>query len=69
MNDKKMQLAICLNILDWFDDPLLDYINHIALKKVDAMERFYRALPTLTEHCRNLVAQAAQTDRAYPETV
>ena len=44
---KRMNLEALMDILDWFDDGLYDYIDHILLTKVDGAERVRRTMPQL----------------------
>lgn len=64
---KHMNLETLMDILDWFDDELYDYLNHILLTKVDGEERIQRAMPHLRKHARALVALHRGTESAYPE--
>ena len=59
-------LETCLDILDWFNDPEFEYINHILISKLDGDERVRRALPMIADHCRKLVRAHANTVNAYP---
>ena len=53
---KHMDIDTLLDILDWFDDSLYDYIQHILLTKLDGEARVRRAMPSLRRHARALVA-------------
>ena len=53
---KRMNLEALMDILDWFDDGLYDYIDHILLTKVDGAERVRRTMPQLRKYARELVA-------------
>lgn len=66
---KHMNLEMLMDILDWFDDDLFDYLNHILLTKVDSEERIRRALPSLRKHARELVISHRGTELAYPEGI
>lgn len=62
-------LARCMDIFDWFDDPLYSYLNHILLAKLDGEERIAQALPELIARAKVLVTTHAGTDIAYPTTL
>ena len=64
---KHMNIETLIDILDWFDDGLYDYLNHILLTKLDGEARIRRAMPELRKYARSLVAAYRGTDRAYPE--
>lgn len=64
---KHMNIETLMDILDWFDDDLYDYINHILLCKLDGEERIRRAMPSLRKHARALVIAHRGTESAYPE--
>ena len=66
---KNLSFEICMDILDWYDDDLYDFINHILTSKVDGAKRIQRAMPHLQAHVQNLVEQNRNTARAYPESV
>ena len=51
---KRMNLEALMDILDWFDDGLYDYIDHILLTKVDGAERVRRTMPQLRKYAREL---------------
>ena len=59
-------LETCLDILDWFNDPDYDYINHILISKLDGEERVMRALPLISNRCAELIHAHANTPEAYP---
>jgi len=59
-------LSQCMDILDWFDDPLYEYLNHILLSKLDGEARVARALPDLIDHAEALLRSHAGTEAAYP---
>ena len=63
---RTFRLETCLDILDWFNDPDFDYINHILVSKLDGEERVHRALPLISKHCAELVRSHANTPAAYP---
>lgn len=58
--------AECMDIFDWFNDDLYEYLNHIFLTKLDADARVARALPCLIDHAAALIAAHAGTEEAYP---
>ena len=62
----RLSLDTCLDILDWFNDPQYDYINHIVLSKLDGEQRVRKALPTLQEYCLDLIIQHIGMEDAYP---
>ena len=64
---KHMNIETIMDILDWFDDGLYDYLNHILLSKLDGEVRIRRAMPELRKYARSLVAAHRGTDCAYPE--
>ena len=64
---KHMNIETLMDILDWFDDGLYDYLDHILLTKPDGEVRIRRAMPELRKYARSLVAAHRGTDRAYPE--
>lgn len=59
-------LAHCMDILDWFDDPLYEYIHHILAAKLDGEARVRRALPHLIVRTTSLITAHRGTDAAYP---
>ena len=61
-----MSFEICMDILDWFDDGMYDYINHILLSKLDGAQRIQRALPHLRAYAQELGERYRHTERAYP---
>ena len=63
---KHMDLATCMDIFDWFDDGLYEYISHILLSKTDGEARVQRAMPGLREHASDLLAAHRHTVAAYP---
>ena len=66
---KNLSFEICMDILDWYDDDLYDFINHILTSKVDGTQRIQRAMPHLQAHVRELVERNRNTAWAYPESV
>lgn len=64
---KHMDFETLMDILDWFDDDLYDYLNHILISKLDGEERIKRAMPSLRKHARALVIAHRGTESAYPE--
>ena len=66
MNNNTLSFEICMDILDWFDDPYYDYINHILLAKLDGEQRIMGALTTISDYCRELIAAHEGTEIAYP---
>ena len=67
-NTRKNTLSFetCMDILDWFNDSYLDYINHILIAKVNGEERIRRALPAISEYCLDLVDAHRTSENAYP---
>lgn len=63
---RTFRLETCLDILDWFNDPDFDYINHNLISKLDGEERICRALPIISKHCAELIRAHANTPAAYP---
>lgn len=63
---RTFRLETCLDILDWFNDPNFEYINHILVSKLDGEERIRRALPIISKHCAELIRAHANTPAAYP---
>lgn len=59
-------LSQCLDIFDWFNDPLHEYISHILLSKLNGETRVIRALPDLVKHAEALMRTHAGTEAAYP---
>lgn len=66
MEKNTLSFQICMDILDWFDDPYYDYIHHILLAKLDGEARIMGALPVIADHCQTLVAAHEGTENAYP---
>ena len=64
--DPKLTIDTCMDILDWFNDEYLDYLNQIMLAKLDGEKRIKRALPSIREHCLKLVNAHRDTESAYP---
>ena len=63
---KPTTFAECMDVFDWFDDDLYEYLTHIYLAKLDADTRIARALPALIDHAAALIAAHADTEEAYP---
>ena len=61
-----MTIEEIMDILDWFDDSLYDYLAHIMLTKLDAEERIERALPELRRHAQELLNLHRGTATEYP---
>lgn len=59
-------LAHCMDIFDWFDDPLYEYVHHILIAKIDGAARVHRAFPHLIGHATELIAAHRGTESAYP---
>ena len=66
MKNNTLSFQICMDILDWFDDPYYDYINHILIAKLDGEERIAGVLPAISDYCRELIAAHEGTESAYP---
>ena len=64
---KRMSFETLMDILDWFDDGLYDYLNHILLTRLDGEARIRRAMPEMRKYARALVAAHRGTENAYPE--
>ena len=66
-DDRKNTLSFetCMDILDWFNDDIHDYITHILLARLDGEERIRRAMPTISEYCLKLIAAHNTHDNAY----
>ena len=64
MENSVLSFEICMDILDWFDDPYYDYLNHTMIAKLDGEARVRGALPTISDYCRELVAAHAATEIA-----
>ena len=47
---KHMSFETLMDVLDWFDDSLYDYVHHILLSKLDGEDRIRRAMPLLQRH-------------------
>jgi hypothetical protein len=62
-------IETCLDILDWFNDPDFEYINHILVSKLDGEERIRRAMPSISDYCLKLVAAHSAGEDAYPQAV
>ena len=56
----------CMDVLDWFDAPEFEYLNHIWLTKIDAEERLAWALPEIRKNARRLLDINRGTEAAYP---
>lgn len=63
---KLTTLPQCMGVLDWFDDPLFEYLNHVLLSKLDGEVRVARVLPDLIIHAEALVRAHTGTVAAYP---
>lgn len=59
--------ADCMDVFDWFDSPMYDYLYHIWLAKSDAEVRIARALPFLIEEAARLIASHRGSEESYPE--
>lgn len=66
MEKNTLSFEICMDILDWFDDPYYDYIHHILLSRLNGEERIMGALPTISDYCRELITTHEGTEYAYP---
>ena len=64
MTDNTLNFQICMDILDWFDDPCYDYLNHILIAKLDGEARVLGALPAVSDYCRELVTAHEGTECA-----
>lgn len=58
--------AECMDVFDWFDDDLYEYMYHIWISKLDADKRIARTLPHLVEHATRLIQTHIGTEAAYP---
>lgn len=63
---KPTTFAECMDVFDWFDDALYEYLNHIWLSKLDADARIARALPKIIDRAAELIAAHEGTEVAYP---
>jgi hypothetical protein len=63
---KPTTFAECMDVFDWFDDALYEYLNHIWLSKLDADVRIARALPKIIDRAAELIAAHEGTEVAYP---
>lgn len=63
---KPTTLSHCMDIFDWFDDPLYEYISHVLISKMDGDARVLRALTHLISHAEELIAAHEGTETAYP---
>jgi len=59
--------ADCMDVFDWFDSPMYDYLYHIWISKCDAETRIARALPFIIEEAVQLIVSHRKSDEAYPE--
>lgn len=66
MKNNTLSFEICMDILDWFDDPYYDYLYHSLIAKLDGEARVMGALPSISEYCWDLVAVHEGTESAYP---
>ena len=64
---KHMSFETLMDVLDWFDDSLYDYVHHILLSNLDGEERISKAMPLLQRHAEELIASHRDTECAYPE--
>lgn len=48
--------AQCMDVFDYYDASLYEYLTHIRLSKTNADERITRALPQLIARAEELVA-------------
>jgi hypothetical protein len=62
----KLTAERCFDILDWFDDPILEFLYHNLIAKSDGDKRIERVLPHLIERASALLAEHANTESAYP---
>lgn len=58
----------CMDIFDWFSDPIHEYIYHVWVSKTDADERLLNALPYMIKRATALVEAHRGCEDAYPET-
>lgn len=59
--------ADCMDVFDWFDDPMYEYLYDIWVSKSDAEARIARALPLLIEEAVSLILRHRGSESAYPE--
>lgn len=57
----------CMDVFDWFDDPMYEYLYDIWVSKSDAEARIARALPLLIEEAVSLILRHRGSESAYPE--
>ena len=63
---KPTTFAQCMDVFDWFDDDLYEYLYHLCVSKLDAKARIARALSGLIQHAAELIAAHEGADEAYP---
>ena len=59
--------ADCMDVFDWFDSPMHDYLYHIWISKCDADARIAQALPFIIEEAVQLIINHRGSEEAYPE--
>ena len=59
--------AECMDVFDWFDSPMHDYLYHIWISKCDADTRIAQALPFIIEEAVQLIINHRGSEEAYPE--
>ena len=57
----------CMDVFDWFDSPMYDYLYHIWVSKSDAEDRIAQALPFIIEDAVQLIVRHRGYANAYPE--
>ena len=63
---KPTTLADCMDVFDWFDDPMHEYIAHTLISKADGEARVQHALGSLLQHAARLIQEHGGTGLAYP---
>jgi len=56
----------CMDVLDWFDDPLYEYMYDILVSKLDADARVKRTFVGLVAHVERLMSKHQGMENEYP---
>ena len=63
---KTLDFETCMDVFDWFNDDLFDYLHHILVSKVLGEARIAAAMPFIRERAWLLIRAHRGTELAYP---
>lgn len=61
-----MTFEDCMDVFDYYDSDLYEYLYHVWVSKIDADERIAQALPFIIADAIALIAAHEGTEDAYP---